>query len=86
MQQKQNMTRQFKFSILLLIAACSIHAYTLYAENVSGSDEDEIRILCKCQDGLFSNNKCLASNSGDLCAQSEKGGNINCRDYSSNCK
>lgn len=80
------MTTKFKISACLLLLASAFNAYSLYATGVSfHKDDEERQIFCKCQDGLFSNRKCLASNSGDLCAQSEPGKNINCRDYSSNC-
>lgn len=82
------MTNKFKLSVCLLTAACFINVLSLYAEN-SGKDdngEDVPRIICKCQTGFLTNNKCLASNSGNPCAQSEAGGNISCQDYNTNCK
>lgn len=47
--------------------------------------ESSFVIICRCQDGVLTNDKCLSSNDDDICAQSQAGGNINCREYNSNC-
>lgn len=43
-------------------------------------------IICRCSKAaIFPNKKCLASNNGNSCAQSNPGGNIDCQKINSNC-
>lgn len=54
-------------------------------ESISQSESGRV-VICRCSKALiYANKECLASNHGNLCAQSDAGGNINCNGYSSNC-
>lgn len=81
------MTRKFKLSVCLLAMAGLFNAYSLYADNVPEGESEEggSSVVCRCQKGFLTNNKCLASNTSTICAQSENGGNVLCQEYNSNC-
>lgn len=68
--------RNSLFALLLMSSALVVFGQ----KAPLGSGEGEV-VLCKCT-GI---GKCKASGSGNLCAQSEPGGNINCQDYNGNC-
>lgn len=62
--------------------------YELLSSNVESlaATDDGIVIICKCSAApIFPNKRCIATNSGATCAQSEAGGNIMCTVYDSNC-
>lgn len=62
--------------------------YELLSSNVEtlAAADDGVVIFCRCSAApLFHNNRCLTTNSGTICAQSEAGGNIMCTTYDSNC-
>ena len=43
-------------------------------------------IKCRCSvSEFFPNKKCMCSNDGNTCAQSEAGGNIDCQEWNKNC-
>lgn len=88
------------FCVTFFVSACAVCLHVKVAqqaksngwngivtevEALAAGGESGDRIICRCKDGILTNDKCLASNDDDKCAQSEPGGNINCRDYSSNC-
>lgn len=57
------------------------------AEALASSNESDGEVIkCKCTKAIIlGNDKCLASNNGNTCAQSTPGGNISCNTYNSNC-
>lgn len=81
------MDKKLIYSLVLAFFAVAMNVCTLFAavDDPNGTD-DKPSILCRCQKGWFTNSDCLASNSGNLCAQSEPDGNIICGEYNSNCK
>ena len=82
--KKMNKTNKFLTSLAMLCSA-AVFTVALADDPVTGESELGNSILCYCQKGLFSNNRCLVSNNSSVCAQSEPGGNISCQDYNSNC-
>ena len=81
----------FLFSLSLGKGASDISLNT--AEALAPSEEGDSSgsgggtvIKCKCTKAIIlGNDKCLASNNGNICAQSSPGGNISCNTYNSNC-
>ncbi len=64
------------------------NAPELVFENIESlsTPEDQKVLYCRCSKAIiFANKDCLSSNNGNICAQGPSGGNINCRQYDSNC-
>lgn len=76
------------FSVLLSIYAYSekpqINAMFGTAIEALSDSEGEV-ILCRCQTGFLTNDKCKVTNTDGICAQSKSGENVLCGTYNSNC-
>ena len=78
-------------SIALFVATTKVNVTdsSLTMENVESLAKDESSgkvLYCKCSKAIiYPNDECLSSNNGNICAQSQPGGNISCREYDSNC-
>ena len=66
---------------LLFAGAMFFNTTSVDAEELTTIGGENDKVLCNCN---FWGN-CKASGSRALCAQSEAGGNVNCRTYNSNC-
>jgi len=89
-----------KYLISFACLVCAIAVYVTANSKNEGQDltlfnqvevlalpESGSRVECRCSRNVLwlGNNDCMASNRGALCAQSAPGGNINCREYDSQC-
>ncbi len=69
------------FFSLIVFSISSTILFAQQQEETIVSYDNQVQIICHCTFW----GKCKASGSGNNCAQSEAGGNINCQDYNGNC-
>ena len=65
---------------MLLFVVVSFLSFCIFP-NIITADAEPERVMCYC---TWLGN-CKASGGGNLCAQSEPGGNIDCSNYNANC-
>lgn len=80
----------FFAAVALVMSAATAVGYKAYSDsqifmsfNIEALTQDETdKIVCRCSKTAIGNNRCLASNNGDICATGE---NIFCQSYNANC-